>query len=56
VDVELAGWLGAAVSVLAGAALLDSDFDSLGAVCVADELERESVIYQPEPLNTMPVA
>ena len=45
------GVLGAADSVLAVSVL-----GSFGAVWVADELERESVIYQPEPLNTIPVA
>ena len=53
---ELVVGVEVAVSVLGEAVPLDSDLVSLGAVCVADELERESVIYQPDPLNTMPVA
>lgn len=30
--------------------------DSFSAGLLVDELDRESLTYQPDPLNTMPVA
>jgi hypothetical protein len=50
--------LGASLAAGAAAsALVVSDLSAaLGAGLLVGELDRESVTYQPEPLNTIPVA
>lgn len=71
-DEELAGVPGKADSTFGDSVLVDADeseldsdasdltapdlSDSLGAGLLVGELDRESLTYQPEPLNTMPVA
>jgi hypothetical protein len=52
VVVSLAAGASADASVLAVSGLSEP----LGAGLLVGELDRESVTYQPEPLNTMPVA